>query len=102
MGNDGAAKVTISTTATEKRFKRRSTGWETVMKAPLPKLIKRLSERGFCTKEGHPTARLGWTHLDVDQIIALYNGVNRGIQNYYRFTDNWRQLSRIQYILRFS
>jgi group II intron reverse transcriptase/maturase len=102
MGNDGAAKVTVSTTATGKRFKRRSTGWETVMKAPQPKLIKRLSERGFCTKEGHPTARPGWTHLDVDQIIALYNGVNHGIQNYYRFTDNWRQLSRIQYILRFS
>jgi group II intron reverse transcriptase/maturase len=102
MGNDGAAKVTVSTTTTGKRFKRRSTGWETVMKAPMPKLIKRLSERGFCTNEGQPTSKSGWIYLDVDQIIALYNSVNRGIQNYYRFTDNWRQLRRIQYILRFS
>jgi group II intron reverse transcriptase/maturase len=102
MGNSGAAKVTVSTHTSGKRFKRRSTGWETVMKAPMPKLIKRLSERGFCTKEGIPTSKSGWTFLDVDQIIALYNGVNRGIQNYYRFTDNWGQLRRIQYILRFS
>jgi hypothetical protein len=102
MGNDGAAKVTLSTSRSGRRIKRRSTGWETVLKAPLPKLIKRLSERGFCTKEGKPTSKSGWAFLDVDQIISLYSGVNRGIQNYYRFTDNWRQLGRIQYILRFS
>src|SRR5215471_3922660 len=102
MGNDGAAKVTLSPSRSGKRIKRRSTGWETVMKAPMPKLIKRLSERGFCTKEGKPTAKSGWAFLDVDQIISLYSGVNRGIQNYYRFADNWRQLGRIQYILRFS
>ena len=102
MGNSGVAKVTLSATITGKRVKRRSTGWETVMKAPMPKLLKRLSERGFCTKEGKPLPRSGWAYLDVDQIISLYNGVNRGIQNFYRFTDNWRQLGRIQYILRFS
>jgi len=102
MGNNGAAKVTLSPSRSGKRIKRRSTAWETVMKAPMPKLIKRLSERGFCTKEGKPTSKSGWAFLDVDQIISLYTGVNRGIQNYYRFTDNWRQLGRIQYILRFS
>src|SRR5207244_4420163 len=26
----------------------------------------------------------------------------RGLQNYYRFVDNWKQCSRIQYILKFS
>lgn len=81
MGNDGAAKVTLSTARSGKRIKRRSTGWETVMKAPMPKLIKRLSERGFCTKEGKPTSKSGWAFLDADQIISLYTGVNRGIQN---------------------
>jgi group II intron reverse transcriptase/maturase len=102
MGNYGAAKVTLSTSRSGRRFKRRSTGWETVMKAPMPKLLKRLSDRGFCTKEGRPTSKSGWSFLDVDQIISLYNGVNRGIQNYYRFVDNWRSVRRIQYILRFS
>jgi hypothetical protein len=43
-----------------------------------------------------------WTTLDPDQIIRLYSAVNRGIQNYYRFADNWKHLSRIQYILKFS
>jgi hypothetical protein len=72
------------------------------MKAPLPKLLKRLSDRGFCTKEGKPIAKSGWAFLDTEQIILLYSSVNRGIQNYYRFVDNWAHLQRIQYILHFS
>ena len=43
-----------------------------------------------------------WTHFEVDQMLLLYNSINRGIQNYYRFTDNFSNLSRIQYILQFS
>jgi len=65
-------------------------------------LVKRLSERGFCTTQGTPRAKSGWIYLDTDQIIRLYSSVNRGIQNYYRFVDNWKSLSRIQYILEFS
>lgn len=38
----------------------------------------------------------------MDQLIRLYSGINRGVQNYYRFTDNWAHLQRIQYILQFS
>ena len=72
------------------------------MKSPVPTLLKRLCERGFCTKAGTPIPKSGWAFLDVDQIILLYSSVNRGIQNYYRFTDNWRRLGRIQYILRIS
>src|SRR2546421_8950318 len=48
------------------------------------------------------TAKSGWIFLDADQIVQLYSGVNRGIQNYYRFVDNWRSLARIQYILHCS
>ena len=32
----------------------------------------------------------------------LYSGMNRGIQNYYRFADNSGYLAHIQYILKFS
>lgn len=102
IGSGGEAKVAQQTSQTGKTFHRRSTGWQTVMKAPLPRLIKRLSERGFCTKEGKPRSKTGWTNLDTDQIINLYSAVNRGIQNYYRFADNWSQLNRIQYILELS
>jgi hypothetical protein len=69
IGNGGNAKVTLQTTQTGKTFQCRSTGWQTVMKAPLPRLVKRLSDRGFCTKEGKPSAKSGWTCLEVDQII---------------------------------
>ena len=102
IGNGGQAKVALTTNGSGKKFKRRSTGWETVIQAPIPKLLKRLSDRGFCAKTGEPTAKSGWIFLDADQIVQLYSGVNRGIQNYYRFVDNWRHLSRIQYILEFS
>jgi group II intron reverse transcriptase/maturase len=39
---------------------------------------------------------------DVDQIVNLYSSVNRGIQNYYRPTDNFPELWRVQYILKYS
>jgi nicotine oxidoreductase len=96
MGNGGTAKVALQTTQSGKTFNRRSTGWETVMNAPLPKLLKRLSDRGFCTKTGEPTSKAGWTCLDADQIVNWYSATNRGIQNSYRFADNWAQLSRGQ------
>jgi group II intron reverse transcriptase/maturase len=102
IGNGGKAKVKQMTNWTGKTFKRRTTGWETVMKAPLPRLVKRLSDRGFCTKEGEPIPKSGWAFLDAEQIVSLYSSVNRGIQNYYRFADNWGQLNRVQYILQCS
>jgi hypothetical protein len=88
--------------AEARTIKRRSTGSEIVMTAPMESLIKRLSQRGFCTTEGSPTTKKGWMHLDADQIVSLYSSINRGIQNYYRFADNFPHLTRIQYILKYS
>lgn len=102
IGNGGEAKVVLQKTSKGKTIQRRSTGWATIMKAPMDKVLKRLKERGFCTRKGEPTAKGRWTVLDADQIIQLYSSVNRGLQNYYRFVDNWKQCSRIQYILKFS
>lgn len=102
IGNGGEAKVVHQRTSKGKTIQRRSTGWATIMKAPIEKLIQRLSDRGFCKATGEPKAKGAWTSLDADQIIQLYSGVNRGLQNYYRFVDNWKHLSRIQYILKFS
>jgi hypothetical protein len=72
------------------------------MNAPLPKLVKRVSDRGCCSPQGEPTPKAGWAFLDADQIVNLYSSVNHGIQNYYRFADNWGQLHRVQYILEYS
>ncbi len=65
IGNGGKAKLKKTTNWTGKTFKHRSTGWETVMNAPFPKLVKRLSDRGFCSPEGEPTPKPGWAFLDV-------------------------------------
>jgi hypothetical protein len=92
----------LQKTSKGKTIQRRSTGWATIMKAPMEKVLKRLKERGFCTGTGEPTAKGLWTSLDADQIIQLYSSVNRGLQNYYRFVDNWKHYSRIQYILKCS
>ncbi len=95
-------KVTVSTNGSGRLFKRRSTGMEVVLKAPIDKLIKRLSQKGFCDGRGIPKHKAGWTVLDEDQIVSLYSSINRGIQEYYRPTDNWPELQRVQYILKYS
>jgi group II intron reverse transcriptase/maturase len=102
IGRGKNPKIVLTTNQTGKRFKRRSTGWETQMKAPIPKLLKRLKEKGLCDEAGKPKAKRGWAMLDIEQIIMLYSSINRGMQNYYRFVDNWRRMSQIQYILHFS
>ncbi len=95
-------KQTKSTNGSGKIFKRRSTGHEIVLKAPMDELIKRLQVKGFCDKEGNPTSRAAWQTLDEDQIILLYSSINRGIQQYYRPADNYARVQRVQYILKFS
>jgi len=95
-------KVTVSTNGSGRQFKRRSTGMEVVLKAPMDKLIKRLAQKGFCDGKGNPKHKAGWTVLDEDQIVSLYSSINRGIQEYYRPADNWPELQRVQYILKYS
>ena len=100
--SDGEQKQTLSTNASGKTFKRRSTGMQIVLKAPMEKLIQRLHQKGFCDKKGRPLHKAPWIQLDEDQIILLYSSINRGLQQYYRPTDNWNDMQRVQYILKFS
>lgn len=100
--SDKSQKQTKSTNASGRVFKRRSTGMQVVLKVPIEKLVKRLSQKGFCDKNGTPIHKSAWQQLDEDQIILLYSSINRGLQQYYRPTDNWSSLQRIQYILKFS
>ncbi len=102
IGREGVPRIVTTTNGSGKPIKRRSTGSETVMTAPMSKLIKKLHTKGFCTRAAQPCTKRGWIHFDADQIVALYNGINQGLQNYYRFADNFNQFTQIQYILRFS
>jgi len=102
IGREGVQRVVTTNNGSKRPIRRRSTGSEIVMTAPKSDLIKKLHVKGFCTPEGQPTTKLGWIHLDADQIVVLYSGINRGIQNYYRFADNFGHLAHIQYILKSS
>ena len=103
IGRGGQQKVTkVKQQGTKRMVKRRTTGWETILKAPTNDLIQRLHKRGFCTATGEPTTKVSWMNLDPEQTISLYNSINRGLQNYYRFVDNLNCLVRIQYILHYS
>lgn len=95
-------KQKTSRNASARSFKRRSTGMEIVLKAPMSEVLNRLKQRGFCNGSGQPTHKAGWTTLDDDQIVSRYSAINRGIQEYYRPADNWPELWRIQYILKYS
>ncbi len=95
-------KQAFTTNGSGKRFKRRSTGSEIVLKAPIDELIARLKTKGFCDEKGKPIHRAPWQLLDEDQIVMLYSSINRGIQQYYRPVDNWARVQRIQYILKYS
>src|SRR5262249_47934610 len=76
--------------------------WFPILKAPTPKLVERLHQKGFCDADGWPISQERWLLLDVDQIIRLFNSILLGLLNYYRFVDNFVSLARIQYILRYS
>jgi retron-type reverse transcriptase len=97
-----AQKVTLSANGSGHHVKRRSTGWQVVLRCPIRKLIHKLAEKGYCDKEGRPKAKGAFVQLDPEQIILHYSSVNKGIQHYYRPCDNFVELRRIQYILKFS
>lgn len=102
IGSTEEQKQVKTTNHSGIEFKRRSTGMEIVLKAPMEELIKKLTQKGFCDAEGKPIHRAPWTLLDEDQIVMLYSSINRGILNYYRPANNWSRVQRVQYILKYS
>jgi len=102
LGSVNSQKQGMATNGSGKLVKKRTTGMQVVLRAPMDELIKRLNQKGFCDKLGNPIHRPPWTLLDEDQIVNLYSSINRGIQEYYRPVDNWASLQRVQYILKFS
>lgn len=85
------------------RGSKRTVGWQPRLFIPMDKIIKRLSEKNFCTSDGFPLKKKGWIMYDDDVIIARYNSVLRGIRNYYAPADNLgSSMNRINYIVKFS
>jgi len=83
-------------------FTKRVAGWTPSMFAPVDKLVRKLSERGLCDKNGNPKSKDAWILLDDWQINEKFDSILRGLLNYYSFVDNYCDLRRIQYILKYS
>jgi group II intron reverse transcriptase/maturase len=85
-----------------RNYQKRVTGWLPQMFAPCDKLVTRLSSRGFCDLDGRPLGKAAWMFLDDDQIVSMAGAVLRGLINFYSFVDNYPDLRRVQYILKYS
>lgn len=73
-----------------------------LLSVPVDKIIKKLTEKGFCRHGGNPT-RLGkLIHFELNKIIEYYSTIIRGIINYYSLASNFWQLNRVYYILYYS
>ena len=69
----GEGKVALINRPDKRLFRRRVTGYFPHLLVPVKKLIVKLQAKGFCDKEGWPISKAGWTGLDADQLIMLYN-----------------------------
>jgi hypothetical protein len=73
------------------------------LNAPLERVIKKLSQGGYCDSLGKPLPRFAWYAADKDEIVGNYTSVLRGLLNYYSFADNYLRLAcSVYYILRGS
>lgn len=99
------------------------------MYAPIQNLVEKLIDTGFAKrvnepriltyvvkKQGKkkirsipsnktkivPCAKTKWIMLDESQMMRKYEYILRGILNYYSFVDNYSNLHRIMYILKYS
>ena len=82
---------------------KRTVGWQPRLLAPMDRIVKRLSEKNFCTRKGISLKKKGWIVYEDNVIIARYNSVLRGLRNYYAPADNLgTSMNRINYILKYS
>jgi hypothetical protein len=82
---------------------KRTVGWQPRFFVPMDNVIKRLSEKNFCTSIGFPLKKKGWIVYDDQTIISRYNSVIRGFHNYYAPADNLgTSMNRINYIMKYS
>lgn len=103
IGISASVKIgLIKSKKLRKNFLKRTTGYLFTFKAPIPKLIKKLYEKGFCTVDGFPTSRKSWTVLEDHVIVTNFNYILRGLLGYYSGAHNQKSLRNIQYILQYS
>ena len=73
-----------------------------LLHAPIKKLVHKLEERGFAKGGGKPSRFTRMIPFGEAQIVNHFTQIWRGISAYYSFADNYGQLGRIHYILKYS
>ena len=73
------------------------------MDAPIAELVKKLSEQGYCKRNGNPTGNGRWIHEKLEDIVRRHKLLERGLLNYYQMATNYgRTAARVHYILKYS
>ena len=73
-----------------------------LLHVPAGKLVAKLEERGFAKHGGTPTRLTRMIPFETPQIVKHFWQIWLGTSAYYSFADNYGQLGRIHYILKYS
>lgn len=81
----------------------RSGGYNIKAGIDMNRVLKRLTERGFCGKTHRPIGKAPFSVLPIKEIIAKFNYIIRGTANYFLpMVDTFRSFTQIYYILSYS
>lgn len=82
---------------------RRMTSGSILLKPDSEKVKKRLFDKGFCQRNGHPIANFKYLNNTQYGTIIQVGYILRGLANYYKLANNYRQMIiRLNYIIKFS
>ena len=70
----------------------RNTSGSIFLKVDNSKVIKRLSDKGFCSKNGFPTPNFKYLSNTQYGAIVQTSYILRGLANYYKLANNSRQM----------
>jgi len=84
-----------------KRLVRRTT--QTIMNAPIKRVVERLRLKGFLNRNDQPTRCGRYINMDLWNIVESYKSIERGVINYYSMANNYSRLAaRVHYSLKYS
>lgn len=71
--------------------------------APISWILKKLHENHFSKSDGSPTRNGRFIALPLIDLIEHFKSVEKGIINYYKIANNFKQMAaRVHYILKYS
>jgi len=71
--------------------------------ADTDKVVRRLADKGFCTKDGDPRPKFTFLSDTQGSTNKKVNRIFRGIMEYYKLAENWKQFGRnLNYIFSHS